>query len=149
MGQHLRDFARVLTRVTPTLRRTVLQAAATADARLNRRRSVLTNDPRRLPGVDMRSHHGRRFRDIVEVLLAEFGNVDTARLREVASLKFTLEMTQSAVLSGDASKADDLVRISNLIARKERELRARIRPRDTTPSLADIAARHRKGGSPA
>ena len=119
-----------------------MQAAANADVKLNRRRSVLTNDPRRLPGVDMRSHHGRRFRDIVEVLLGEFGAVDTARLRELASLKFTFEQVQAAVVAGDSRACEDLVRLSNLITRREAELRTRMAAKaPKPPSLRDHITR--------
>jgi hypothetical protein len=101
--------------------------AATDRINLSKRRSILTNDPRRLPGVDMRSEHGRRFRDIVEALVAEFGPVaDTVRLRELAGLKFSLEHVQARAVMGDASACADLVRMSNLIIRREQELRTRI-----------------------
>jgi hypothetical protein len=101
--------------------------ATKPDASLNRRRSILTNDPRRLPGVDMRSEHGRRFRDIVEALVVEFGSAaDTVRLRELAGLKFSLEHVQARAVMGDASACADLVRMSNLIIRREQELRTRI-----------------------
>ena len=120
-----------------------MHASAAADLETRKRRSALTNDPRRLPGVDMRSHHGRRFRDIVNVLIAEFGDADVTRLRELGGLKYSLEQVQAAVVAGDSRACEDLVRLSNLITRREAELRARIRPRDATPSLADILARHR------
>ena len=102
--------------------------AATAASSLSRRRSILTNDPRRLPGVDMSSEHGRRFRDIVEALVVEFGPVaDTVRLRELAGLKFSLEHVQARAVTGDLHPlATDLVRMSNLIIRREQELRTRI-----------------------
>ncbi len=92
--------------------------------RLNRRRSGMTNDPRRLDRVDMRTASGRRYRDLVEQILADFGALTPVALRELAGLRFTLEQTQADVVLGDASARDDLVRISNLIARRERELRA-------------------------
>lgn len=121
----------------------MLSAAATGVG-LKKRRSALTNDPRRLPGISMKSQPGRRFRDIVEALIVEFGDVDTARLREVATLRLTLEMAQSAAISGDAAAADNIVRLSHLIERKEKVLRARRRPKhESAPTLADIVARHR------
>lgn len=125
--------------------------AMTADTGLKKRRSFLTNDPRRLPGVSMRSSHGRRFRDIVEALLVEFGpHADTARLRELASLKFTLEMTQSLVVGGDQAACDDLVRLSNLIARRESELRHRkaaAAPIDRRPLHERLADMRPVGGA--
>jgi hypothetical protein len=46
---------------------------ATAEARPKKLRSGLTNNPHRLDGVDMRTGRGRRYRDIVDALIAEFG----------------------------------------------------------------------------
>jgi hypothetical protein len=97
--------------------------AVSPSNRLTRRRSIMTNDPRRLDGVDMRTSAGRRYRDIVDQLAAEFGAVHPVALRELAGLRYTLEQTQAAIVSGDTRARSDLVRISNLIARRERELR--------------------------
>jgi hypothetical protein len=113
---------------------------------LKHRRAAATNDPRRLPGVDMRSSRGRRFRDLVEALALEFGTADTARLRELASLKFNLEQLQALVVGGDSTASSDLVRLSNLITRREKEMR-RIKASSVMPSapsslLERLVARH-------
>lgn len=107
-------------------------------------RSGLTNNPHRLDGVDMRSCRGRRYRDIVDALIAEFGSTNPVGLRELAGLKFTLEQTQAAVVAGDQRACEDLVRISNLVARREREMRAASgAQRDSAPSLSEyLAANH-------
>jgi general stress protein YciG len=88
-------------------------------------RSAYSNDPCKLPGVNMRSAAGRRYRDITLALIAEYGDADTVRLRELAGLKFSLEQVQALVVRGDAPARVDLVRLSNLIARRETELRHR------------------------
>jgi hypothetical protein len=62
----------------------------------------MTNDPRRLDGIDMRTSAGRRYRDIVDQLAAEFGAVNPIALRELAGLRYTLEQMQAAVVAGDA-----------------------------------------------
>jgi hypothetical protein len=98
--------------------------AVTPSNRLPRRRSIMTNDPRRLDGIDMRTSAGRRYRDIVDALAVEFGAaVNPVALRELAGLRYTLEQTQAAVVAGDARARSDLVRVSNLIARRELSLR--------------------------
>lgn len=87
-------------------------------------RSGTTNDPRRLRhDVDMRSHDGRRFGDLFDAIIVEHPDADPSRVRELALLRFGLEKAQSA---GTAS-LEDTVRISNLITRRERELRQRHR----------------------
>jgi hypothetical protein len=97
----------------------------TAESRpLRRRLSYHAQSQRIIVGVDGRSQEARRFRDIVDVLLAEFGaGADPVALRELAGLKLSCEVTQAALLNGDAKARSDLVRISNLVSRRERELR--------------------------
>ena len=96
---------------------------ATVAARPRKLRSGLTNNPYRLDGVDMRTERGRRYRDIVDALIAEFGSSNAVALRELAGLKFSLEQTQAAVVAGDARAREDLVRLSNLITRREGAMR--------------------------
>lgn len=115
-----------------------MHALAAVDLETRKRRSRFTNDPRRLAGVDMRSPHGRRFRDIVNGLVAEFGEADVTRLRELGGLKYSLEQVQAAVVAGDSRACEDLVRLSNLIARREAELWARAAAKaPKPPSLAE------------
>ncbi len=121
-------------------------AAHHQERQLSKRRSRLTNNPHKLDGVDMRTQRGRRYRDIVDALVAEFGADNPVALRELAGLKFTLEQTQAAVVAGDQRAREDLVRISNLVARRERELRASKRqardlgPRSRLDAMLDGAA---------
>ena len=101
-------------------------------------RSAVTNNPFFLPGVDMRSTRGRRYRDIVASLIVEFGEADPEALRDLATWKVTLEDTQAAVISGDAAAREDMVRIGNLIARREASLReAASASQSRVPSLAE------------
>jgi hypothetical protein len=109
-------------------------------------RSGITNNPYRLDGVDMRSSRGRRFRDIVDTLIAEFGVANADRLRDLAAHKLALEDLQSQVVAGgDHSAREDLVRQANLVARQETALRyaARHERRDSTPSLHEYLAANR------
>src|SRR4051794_24975640 len=46
-------------------------------------RSGVTNDPYRLPGVDMGGAYGRRFRDLVQDLASEFGGVEKLSTAEL------------------------------------------------------------------
>jgi hypothetical protein len=65
--------------------------------RLNRRRAIMTNDPRRLDGIDMRTSAGRRYRDIVDQLAAGFGAVNPIALRELAGFAIArLEFPRAA-----------------------------------------------------
>ena len=122
------------------IRREMPQVSSTLIKRKPTARSRVSNHPRIFPGAgDQRTRDARRFRDIVDQLLGEFGDFDLERIRELALLKFRLERQTDASL-------EDVVRLGNLIARRERELRdaKRAKP-NPTPSIADIAARHQRG----
>jgi hypothetical protein len=129
-----------------------MHGMATAVPRPKKVRSGLTNNPHKLDGVDMRTERGRRYRDIVDALIGEFGSSNPVGLRELAGLKFTLEQTQAAVVGGDERAREDLVRISNLVARREAVMREAARPAGkASVSLSEIAARHatKREGAPA
>ncbi len=103
-------------------------------------RSAVTNKPFVLAGVDGRSSTGRRFRDVVDGLIAEFGTADIDRVRELAALMVTREASQAAAVKGDAEACETLVRLSNLISRREKELgrvASRNKPASGRPSLRD------------
>ena len=101
-----------------------MKGTPTSDARCPKVRSRVSNSPYRLLGVDMRTGRGRRYRDIVDALVAEFGDANAIGLRELAGLKFTLELIQGELVTGaNPRAAEDLVRVSNMIARREQCMR--------------------------
>ncbi len=109
-------------------------------------RSVMTNKPFAMAGVSGSSAVGRRYRDVVDALITEFGDADFDRIRELATLKVTREATQAAALKGDAEACETLIRLGNLIARREKEL-GRVAGRQasaaSSPSLrARLAEKH-------
>ena len=94
-------------------------------------RSRITNKVRSSPlGVDGRSERGRRWRDLLDGLIAAYGPAEPDKLRELAALKLSLEATQAAVVCGDVLRSEDLVRLGNLISRRERELQRAARQRE-------------------
>src|SRR5271156_5815077 len=97
-------------------------SGATVVTRRSKLRARVTNTPRRLAAdVDLRSPDGRLFADIFDGLAAEVGpGADPARLREVTFLKFELERAHAS----GACSLEDIVRLHNVIERKERALRA-------------------------
>jgi len=111
-------------------------------------RSYITNDPRRLPGVDMRSARGRRYSDIVDALEAEFGSEDNDALREIASLKLSLEDAQADAINGDVKAREDQVRLSNLLTRRETALRNRKAKAASKPGLAAYLASKQAPATP-
>lgn len=114
-----------------------------ARKRTSARRSGTSSDPYAMRDVDMRSPRGRRYRDLVDTVIAEFGNANPTAIRELAGLRFTLEDVQAAVIGGSISAREDLVRLSNTISRRERELRPNnASKRDDTPDLNSYLAEH-------
>jgi hypothetical protein len=123
---------------------------AAADNRHPKLRSRLTNNPCLLPGLDRRTREGRRFYDIALALGEEYPGANPVALRELATLRFTHEREQGLIVSGDRRSAEDLVRLSNAIERKERALRAAKRQAIAAPqpSLAQkLDARYPKAAS--
>ena len=101
------------------------------DVRHPRARSRITNNVREsLVGVDGRSERARRYRDLLEGLIVEFGPGEPDNLRALAAMKLSLEATQAAVINGDVLRSEDLVRLANVISKRERELRAKQRQRE-------------------
>jgi hypothetical protein len=102
-----------------------------------------------LPGLDLRSQEGKRYAAVVAELVAEYGNTDLTRIKELAALRISLEKVQVEAMRGSVKAREDVVRFANLLTRRENELHARAKPKaaDAAPSIADIAARERNGGA--
>jgi hypothetical protein len=50
----------------------------------------------------MCSQHGRRFRDLAALVIAEHGpDIYPVKIRELAGLKLSIEITQAALVNGD------------------------------------------------
>jgi hypothetical protein len=117
-----------------------------ADPKPIKLRNGATNNPRRIAGVDGRTSNARRFADILTQLSVEYLDVDPVALREIAGLKLTAEICQAAAIDGsDRQARSDLVRVSNLIARREKELRATLAKSTAAapaPSVRDLLAEH-------
>jgi hypothetical protein len=127
--------------------------AAAVASRSRNLRSAITNNPFVLAGVDGRSAAGRRYRDIMDGIIAEYGFANLDRVRELAALMMTREAAQAAVVKGDLSAAEDLVRVANLISRRERELRAKARRHESEQPAeglrGKLSTRYAgKGGAP-
>jgi hypothetical protein len=92
--------------------------------RTGRRLSYHAQNPHVIVGVDGRSQEARRFRDITDAIVSEYGaEIDPLMLRELAGLRLSQEVTATAIINGDRRARSDIVRITNLIARRERDLR--------------------------
>ena len=100
--------------------------------------SPTANSPFTLPGVDGRSPDGRRFRELAEALVAEYGSVDVFAIRELSGLKLMLERQHEEILRGDRQSLEDLVRLSNVVERKEKALRLRARQKPAPRPLASL-----------
>ena len=116
-------------------------------------RSRITNKVRSSPlGLDGRSERGRRWRDLLDQALAAYGASEPDKLRELATLKLSLEATQAAVINGDILRSEDLIRLANAISRIEKVLGAKQRQRQAEPPAGGmrsrLGARYTKGGAP-
>ena len=97
-------------------------------------------------GLDMRSRRARRLKKILSDLIAEFGSARPHALRELAGYRLALDAAvETNVLVNKPVTREDAVRMSNVAARIERELRANHPRPDQTPSLHEYLAK-RQGG---
>ena len=108
-------------------------------------RSGVSNDPYRLPNVDMSSAYGRRFRDLVQDLAREFGGVEKLNtielvlIRQAAADTIRAERMQVDLARGGTVSHEELTRVCNSARSALTKLRERPRrPRDTStaPTLA-------------
>jgi hypothetical protein len=86
-------------------------------------RSAVSNGSRLLAGVDGRSAPARRFRDLMKEFTAELGGdaIMTepmrALVRQAAAVTVEAEKMQTAIIRGDAVDTEQLVRVTNTLAR--------------------------------
>jgi hypothetical protein len=93
-----------------------------------RRRSSSTDDPYYLDQVDFRKPRGRRFRDIVDHIIFEFGPAEDDEIRELSQLLFLREELFNTIMQEDnysliLSRAEVFSQLTNTIEQKKDELR--------------------------
>jgi hypothetical protein len=117
--------------------------------RLPSTRNAVSNGSRlHRRGIDGRTRDAKRFRDLFESFSQSLGGkerlseADRALVRMAATLQVKSETMQAEVAAGGDVDAEQLVRISNSLSRVLGRLGKR-QPKDTTPTIAEIAARHR------
>jgi len=110
-------------------------------------RSRYSRDPGGLVGVDGRSSWGRRFRDVVDLHLADLGGeraVTQAQLsvvRMAATMTVELERMASSFAENDGATADDLdsyQKGANSLRRLLATIGLDYRVTETTPDLRDF-----------
>jgi hypothetical protein len=109
---------------------------------LSKARSAVENGSRlHVRGVDGRSASARRFRDLYQGFCRDLGDdpseSDKALARTAAALATNGEFLQARLAAGEAVDPDALVRNANGLARAVSALKAKAKPRDAVPSLAD------------
>ena len=115
---------------------------------LSKARSAVENGSRlHVQGVDGRSASARRFRDLYQGFCRDLGDdpsgADKALARSAAALAVNGELLQAKLAAGEAVDPDELVRNANGLARVMAALKARAKPQDAAPSLAEVLAQHR------
>jgi hypothetical protein len=86
-------------------------------------RAAVSNGSRLLPGVDGRSASARRYRDLLKEFTAELGGEGImtepmrALVRQAAAVTVEAEKMQAAIVRGDAVDTEQLVRVTNTLAR--------------------------------
>ena len=111
--------------VIPVRMSTVQTASAPTSTR---NRSAISNGSWLLEGVDNRSTLGRRYRDLCISYADDLGGASglaehqQSLIRQAAAVTVQCEKLQSKVIRGEAVDQDELVRLSNLLARLLKQL---------------------------
>jgi hypothetical protein len=121
--------------------------SATVANRMPSTRNAVTNSSRlHRRGIDGRSREARRFRDLFERFAESLGGesrlteAERTLARTAASLAVKAEAMQAAVADGQDVDSEQLVRVSNSLARVLGKFGVR---RDAAPTVRDrIAARY-------
>jgi hypothetical protein len=115
-------------------------------------RSKVTNGSALLQGVDERSASARRFKDIINALSADLGELseaDRALVRTAATLTLKMEMLQADLVAGRDVDADQLIRLAGTSKRAMAAISAKVADRKpTAPSLQDYLAQRPAAHSP-
>jgi len=127
--------------------------AAAITARSQKAHAKVTNDVFALAQIDGRSAQGKRYRDIIDGVVSEFGSAELSLVREVAGLRYVIEREQAALITDEERSPENLVRLQNVCSRKERELRLRARRTSAAAAPAPgsglrdrLAAKYREAG---
>jgi hypothetical protein len=115
-------------------------------AALSRGRSRISNQPTKLAGVDNRSTHGRRRRDLIRGYVAAMGGPDKvspATMNDVtraADLVALAEKMRGDALRGDAFDLSDLIRLEGAADRAVRRLAIKPGQKPAGPTLQEYMA---------
>jgi len=114
-------------------------------AALSKARSRITNQPTKLAGVDNRSSHGRRRRDLIRSYISALGGPDKVSpatmndITRAADLVAIAEKARADALRGDPVDLSALTRLEGAADRAVRRLA--IKPNtETGPTLAEYLA---------
>ncbi len=77
--------------------------------------------------LDMRTSRGRRYKKVAADVIAEVGLLPPRWLRELVALRFILAETEADAISGDTHAREDWLKISDLVARREAQIREAVR----------------------
>lgn len=126
--------------ISPPASRSLLHRSQAAKA-LHTNRSKVTNGVKLLRHLDLRSHDGRRYRDLVDAFKAEFGSGLTegqmAPIRLAAALTVQSEAMQAAIVRGERVDREELTRLANAQTRALRALAA-MKPRAAAVTVHDV-----------
>jgi hypothetical protein len=105
-------------------------------------KSRVTNGQWVLPGCDMRTPMGRRFRDLCEAFNIEAGGnpseVEKGLIRAAAAMTIRAEALQAAIVRGESVPADEVIRLTSEARRTLQPIVAKAsRRKAAEPSLHD------------
>ena len=112
----------------------------------SRARSAVTNHKDMLPGLDGRSATARRFRDLVNAVVADMGGLDRCSeikiglLRRFAAATVQAELLEARMVNGEQIDIGQLCMLASTSVRIASRLGLERRARNVTPSVGQYLA---------
>ena len=112
----------------------------------SRARSAVTNHKDMLPGLDGRSATARRFRDLVNAVVADVGGLDRSTeikmglLRRFAAATVQAELLEARMVNGEQIDIGQLCMLASTSVRIASRLGLERRARNVTPSVGQYLA---------
>jgi len=100
-------------------------------------KAKVTNRPWTIPGVDMRTPAGRRFRDLCRSFATELGGelseLERGLVRQCAAILLHAETQQVALVRGEPIKGDEAIRVASEARRLLDTLKAHVAGKRASP----------------
>ena len=111
------------------------------------RRSRVTNGSALLPGIDRRSPTAKRYKDLVDIIVADQGGAGMSEarmqlIRRFAAAACLAEQMEARIVAGEKIDLEEHAKLSSTLVRIVNHLGLERVPRDVTPYVGEVIDGH-------